>query len=105
MSSSNISSSEATATKVSLLWMPHALIAVSFLVFLGFNFWCYHKKYRERYQRKTETFEMKERLRERRRILNIVKLRYMVDPMVVQRETAITGMYTGPLAPIITMET
>lgn len=63
-----------------LLWLPHVLIAFGFLTFLMINFWLYHRKHKERYQRKAEALETKQRMQERRRVLNIVRLRYLVKP-------------------------
>lgn len=71
---------ETNLSTVSLLWVPHVAIAVSFLTFLAINFYCYHMKYRQRYQRHSDKFQVKARLKERRRILNIVKLRQMIRP-------------------------
>ncbi|XP_025091829.1 uncharacterized protein LOC112562657 [Pomacea canaliculata] len=55
------------------LWIPYVLIALVFIVFLGANFWCYHKKHRERYLRKREETRVKEGLLERRRITALVR--------------------------------
>lgn len=63
--------------KLSLLWLPHVLIAVGFLSFLGINFWLYHRKNKEKYRRKAEAVEARNRMQERRRVLNIVRMRYM----------------------------
>ncbi|VDI50012.1 Ras-specific guanine nucleotide-releasing factor 1 [Mytilus galloprovincialis] len=51
--------------------------AVGFVTFLVLNFLLHHRKNRERYQRKAEALETKQRMQERRRVLNIVRLRYL----------------------------
>lgn len=56
-----------------LLWIPYVLIALIFIVFLGANFWCYHKKHRERYLRKRDEKRVKEGLHERRRITALMR--------------------------------
>jgi len=88
MTSGNSSFTEESVQSVSLLWVPHVVIAVAFLSFLCVNFYCYHKKYRERYQRKIDVKETRARMRERRRVLNLVRLRYVVDMQVTQNGTS-----------------
>lgn len=82
---------ESKPTAATLLWVPHVAIAVSFLTFLAFNFYCYHMKYKQRYQRKSDESEIKARLKERRRILNIVKLRHMIDPGAMEMYINMSG--------------
>ena len=73
----NTTTNDDEENKTHLLWLPHALIAVGFLTFLAINFYLYHRKHRERYQRKAEAAETKQRMQERRRVLHIVRLRYL----------------------------
>ncbi|KAL8573644.1 hypothetical protein ACOMHN_007197 [Nucella lapillus] len=56
-----------------LLWIPYVLIALLFIVFLGANFWCYHRRHRERYLRKRDENRMKDGLHERRRITALMR--------------------------------
>lgn len=81
---------ESKPSTATLLWVPHVAIAVSFLTFLAFNFYCYHMKYKQRYQRKSDESEIKARLKERRRILNIVKLRHMITPQIPASGSALS---------------
>lgn len=81
---------ESKPSAATLLWVPHVVIAVSFLTFLAFNFYCYHMKYKQRYQRKSDESEIKARLKERRRILNIVKLRHMITPQIPASASALS---------------
>jgi len=67
------SGSAAAAAHVPLLWIPYVLIALVFIVFLGANFWCYHKKHRERYLRKRDEKRVKDGLHERRRITALMR--------------------------------
>ncbi|KAL8591910.1 hypothetical protein ACOMHN_039963 [Nucella lapillus] len=62
-----------TSAHMSLLWIPYVLIALVFIVFLGANFWCYHKKHRERYLRKRDEKRVKDGLHERRRITALMR--------------------------------
>ena len=71
---------ETNPSTISILWVPHVAIAVSFLSFLALNFYCYHMKYKQRYQRKSDESEITARLKERRRVLNLVKLRQIITP-------------------------
>ncbi|XP_076461781.1 uncharacterized protein LOC143294232 [Babylonia areolata] len=66
-------SSPNPSSQVSLLWIPYVLIALVFIVFLGANFWCYHKKHRERYLRKRDEKRVKDGLHERRRITALMR--------------------------------
>ncbi|XP_046351736.2 uncharacterized protein LOC124132114 [Haliotis rufescens] len=63
---------------VSLLWLPYVLIATVFIVFLGINFWCYHKRNRERYLRKRDEKRVKDGLYERRRIIALMRAQFQV---------------------------
>lgn len=73
----NTTTNDDDENKYHFLWLPHVLIAVGFVTFLVLNFLLYHRKNRERYQRKAEALETKQRMQERRRVLNIVRLRYL----------------------------
>lgn len=61
------------SSHASMLWIPYVLIALVFIVFLGANFWCYHKKHRERYLRKRDEKRVKDGLHERRRITALMR--------------------------------
>nr|KAG5713813.1 hypothetical protein BaRGS_024440 [Batillaria attramentaria] len=50
-----------------------AMSAVGQTGMLGANFWCYHKKHRERYLRKRDEKRVKEGLHERRRITALMR--------------------------------
>ena len=67
------SASSGSPAHASLLWIPYVLIALVFIVFLGANFWCYHKKHRERYLRKRDEKRVKDGLHERRRITALMR--------------------------------
>ncbi|VDI50013.1 Hypothetical predicted protein, partial [Mytilus galloprovincialis] len=73
----NTTTNDDDENKYHFLWLPHVLIAVGFVTFLVLNFLLHHRKNRERYQRKAEALETKQRMQERRRVLNIVRLRYL----------------------------
>lgn len=73
-------------TSVTFLWLPYVAIAIGFITFLFVNFWCYHRKYRERYRRKNDVRETRERMRERRRVLNLMKLRYFVEVELASKD-------------------
>ena len=64
------------STWTSLLWVPYVLIAVLFVGFLGANFWCYHRKHRERYLRQRDEKRVKDGLHERRRITALMRSRF-----------------------------
>ncbi|KAH3753942.1 hypothetical protein DPMN_188595 [Dreissena polymorpha] len=70
------SSTSSTHVSSSLLWLPYVTLAVVCISFLAVNFWCYHRRNRMRYRRKAEVLETRERVRERRVILNLVKAKY-----------------------------
>ncbi|KAL3854722.1 hypothetical protein ACJMK2_013984 [Sinanodonta woodiana] len=75
---------------IQFIWIPYVVIATACLVFLGVNFWCYHRKHRARYRRKADIMETRARVKERRLLLKALKARYYV-----QVETASTDSGTG----------
>ena len=84
---SNVTSASSDSTAhVSLLWIPYVLIALVFIVFLGANFWCYHKKNRERYLRKRDEKRVKDGLHERRRITALMRSHFQTAFMAKNNE-------------------
>ncbi|KAL4217438.1 hypothetical protein ACF0H5_023888 [Mactra antiquata] len=63
-------------TVSSLLWLPYVIITVVCLAGLIANFCCYHRKRRLKYLRKVEVMETRERVIERRMVLNLIKAKY-----------------------------
>lgn len=68
-----LTSEKLSATGRSLLWLPYVTIAVVCMVALGINFWFYHRKRQLHHERKLEVQNMRDNVRERRFVLNIVQ--------------------------------